>query len=186
MEVIKLLLSFRSVADHNVELPDLKSRSRRENSYSLKCWGLGPHGCHGKDVLWTLVGRSLLLPLGSASSQSAWAENADEWDELFWRRYFLGVIHVPLQPSLSTFSSVAPCARGSSWHKVSNQPASSHSGGQEQCIISQAQEGDFSIAASQCYQPFPFCCLNTHSVVTHKHTQDPSDKFSNSTKEEKN
>lgn len=74
MEVIKLLLSFRSVAESNVKLPDLKSRSRRENSYSLKCLGLGPHGCHGKDVLWTLVGKSLLLPLGSASSLSAWAE----------------------------------------------------------------------------------------------------------------
>lgn len=49
--MIKLLLSFRSGAEHNVELPDLKSSSRRENSYSLKCLGLGPRGCHGKDVL---------------------------------------------------------------------------------------------------------------------------------------
>lgn len=51
MEVIKLLLSFRAVAECNVELPDLKSRSRRENRYSLKCLRLGPRGCHGKDVL---------------------------------------------------------------------------------------------------------------------------------------
>lgn len=149
MEVIKLLLSFRSVAEHNVKLPDLKSRSRRENSYSLKCLGLGPHGCHGKDVLWTLVSKSLVLPLGSASSRLVLAENMDEWDELCWRRHLLGVIHVPLQPSLCPFSSVAPHAREAHWHKISNQPASpSPSGGQEQCIISQAQEGDSSIAAS--------------------------------------
>lgn len=63
MEVIKLLLSFRSVAECNAELQDLKSR--RENSCSLNSLGLGPHGCHGKDVLWTLVGKSFLHPLGS-------------------------------------------------------------------------------------------------------------------------
>lgn len=48
MEVIKLSVLLRSVAERNVELPALKSRSRREICYSLNCLGPGPHRCHGK------------------------------------------------------------------------------------------------------------------------------------------
>lgn len=110
-----------------------------------------------------------------------------EWEELCWRRYLLGVTHVPLQPSLPLshlWLHVPEMLTGmksqtSQHHQARREARSSVLSLRPRRVILPWLQGN-------AVNSFLSAVSTATSVVTNKHTQDPSNELSNSPEEDKN